>query len=63
MIVDPWGTVLAQTPDRLPGVETEEDAWGTSLAFAEVELEFLREVRERMPLEGQRRTDVYPAMR
>lgn len=66
MIIDPWGTVLAQVPDRLPstapGAE-EDDAWGTSLALAEVDLDWLDETRKRMPLHGQRRTDVYPELK
>ena len=47
MVVDPWGTVVAQCPD------------GTSLAVAEVDLAFLDQVRARIPVWQHRRPDVY----
>ena len=47
MIVDPWGIVLAQTPD------------GEGHVVAELDLLRLREVRERLPALANRRGDVY----
>lgn len=47
MIVDPWGTVVAQCKD------------GTGIAVAEVDLAFLQTVRTRIPVWQHRRTDVY----
>ena len=38
MIIDPWGSVLAMIPD------------GEGVAIAEIDLEFLRDVRMRMPI-------------
>ena len=47
MIVDPWGTVVAQCHD------------GTGIAVAEVDLAFLESVRTRIPVWQHRRPDVY----
>jgi predicted amidohydrolase len=47
MIVDPWGLVLAQAPDR------------EGYALAELDLERQREVRERLPALANRRAEVY----
>ncbi|KAF1084128.1 2-oxoglutaramate amidase [Sporotomaculum syntrophicum] len=47
MVVDPWGTVVAQA------------GTGEEIIVAEVNLETIREVRERLPLLAQRRTDLY----
>ncbi|MGZ4199400.1 MAG: carbon-nitrogen hydrolase family protein [Thermoleophilia bacterium] len=47
MIVDPWGTVVAQCPD------------GTGIAVAELDLSFLQQVRVRIPVWQHRRQDVY----
>ena len=47
MIVDPWGTVVAQCRD------------GTGIAVAEVDLSFLESVRKRIPVWQHRRPDVY----
>ena len=65
MIVDPWGTVIAQGADRLPpapkeGVLQEEDE-GT-FVIADVDLDWLASVREGMPLWEQRREGVYPIL-
>ena len=38
MIIDPWGSVLAMLPD------------GEGVAIAEIDLDFLRDVRRRMPI-------------
>lgn len=47
MIIDPWGTVVAQCRD------------GTGLAVAELDAGFQDEVRARIPVWQHRRTDVY----
>lgn len=47
MVVDPWGTVVVQA------------GTGEEIIVAEVNLETIREVRERLPLLAQRRTDLY----
>jgi predicted amidohydrolase len=49
MIVDPWGTVLAQC----------SDATSPGLAVAEVDLAYLQDVRTRMPVRAHQRPDVY----
>ncbi|KAA1092743.1 Carbon-nitrogen hydrolase [Puccinia graminis f. sp. tritici] len=66
MIVDPWGTVLAQVPDVLPSSpppSAEEDPeWSTSFALADVDLKSLELLRKSMPLLDQRRNDIYPRL-
>ena len=47
MIIDPWGTVVAQCRD------------GEGIAVADVDAEWLARVRERMPVWQHRRLDVY----
>jgi predicted amidohydrolase len=47
MIVDPWGVVLAQVPDR------------EGYAVAELDLEYQREVRARLPSLANRRPAAY----
>jgi predicted amidohydrolase len=47
MIVDPWGVVLAQAPDR------------DSHIVAEVDLDRQREIRERLPSLANRRPSAY----
>lgn len=47
MIVDPWGTVIARAPERVGTV------------VAEIDFEWLREVRARLPALQHRRPDVY----
>jgi predicted amidohydrolase len=47
MVVDPWGTVVAQCGD------------GTGIAVAEVDLTFLAGCRSRIPVWQHRRKDVY----
>ncbi len=47
MIVDPWGLVLAQAPDREGHI------------VADLDLERQREIRERLPALANRRGDVY----
>ncbi|KAK0707866.1 carbon-nitrogen hydrolase [Lasiosphaeris hirsuta] len=51
MIIDPWGTVLAD----LGGNDGEPE-----IATAEIDFELLKKIRREMPL--ARRTDVYPAV-
>mgnify|MGYP001595410792 CR=1 len=61
MIVDPWGTVLAQAPDRLPPASggTEDDA---TFVLADIDLKYLEQLRLEIPLWQQRRTDIYPLL-
>ena len=47
MIVDPWGTVLAEAPD------------GVGLCVAELDLSVVDRVREQLPVLDHRRADVY----
>lgn len=47
LIVDPWGTVIAQAPD------------GTGIVRAELDLDRVQEVRHRLPALSHRRPDVY----
>ncbi|XP_043268724.1 deaminated glutathione amidase isoform X1 [Venturia canescens] len=51
MIVDPWGTVIAQCPEN------------TGIAVAEIDLDLLNKVRKNMPCENHRRTDLYPMIK
>ncbi|ORY74996.1 putative NIT2-nitrilase [Leucosporidium creatinivorum] len=65
LIVDPWGTVLAQGTDRQPvAVKEGEDGPVDEGTFvtAEVDLSWLESTREGMPLWEQRRGDVYPVL-
>ncbi|KAF4533445.1 hypothetical protein B566_EDAN001171 [Ephemera danica] len=48
MVIDPWGTVIAQCSE------------GTGICLAEVDLAYVRRIREEMPIWSHRRTDVYP---
>lgn len=50
LIVDPWGTVLAQAPD----VDSEP-----RIITADIDLSVLKNVRENMPLWEQRRPDIF----
>ncbi|XP_015112951.1 deaminated glutathione amidase isoform X2 [Diachasma alloeum] len=50
MIVDPWGAVVAQCPEK------------TGIAVAEIDLNLIETVRRNMPCENHRRTDLYPSM-
>ncbi|XP_076235129.1 ntrilase and fragile histidine triad fusion protein NitFhit [Calliopsis andreniformis] len=50
MIIDPWGTVVAQCSDT------------TDIALAEIDLKLVQQIRENMPCENHRRTDLYPKM-
>ncbi|KAJ8668189.1 hypothetical protein QAD02_009852 [Eretmocerus hayati] len=50
MIIDPWGTVIAQCGER------------RGIAVAEIDLNMLEKVRRNMPNEEHRRTDLYPSM-
>ena len=47
MIVDPWGTVIARASDK-PGI-----------VLAEIDLDYLKTVREKNPSVENRRKDVY----
>lgn len=51
MVVDPWGTVITQCAEK------------TSLAIAEIDLDLLHQIRQNIPCEDHRRTDLYPKMK
>jgi len=51
MIVDPWGTVLAQCNDIKPDQG--------SFCLADVDVESMYKIRREMPVDQQRRPDVY----
>ncbi|CCA73038.1 probable NIT2-nitrilase [Serendipita indica DSM 11827] len=63
MIVDPWGTILAQCKefDNSANSQPEVNSSGEEddLAIAEIDLDYLTQVRREMPLWDQRRADVY----
>ncbi|XP_031826776.1 ntrilase and fragile histidine triad fusion protein NitFhit [Nomia melanderi] len=50
MIIDPWGTIVAQCSDK------------ADVAIAEIDLGLIQQIRENMPCENHRRTDLYPKM-
>lgn len=50
MIIDPWGTIIAQCMEK------------ADIATAEIDLAQLQQVRKNMPCENHRRTDLYPEM-
>lgn len=58
VIIDPWGTIIAQCRDTPQGDGEDEGVF----AMGEVDLEWLEKVRSEMPLWEQRRTDVYPLL-
>ena len=47
MIVDPWGTVIAECPD------------GEGVGYAFIDLDYLEKVRKNMPIWAHRRQDLY----
>ena len=47
MIIDPWGTMLAQVPGK------------EGLAFAHIDLSMISDIRSRMPVMAHRRADIY----
>jgi len=47
MVVDPWGTVIAQCSE------------GVSTATAQIDIEFLESTRQRMPVQRHRRRDLF----
>jgi predicted amidohydrolase len=47
MVVDPWGTVMAQCGER------------ADTLVAELDMDYLRSVRERMPVQRHRRRDLF----
>ncbi|KAL7292399.1 deaminated glutathione amidase [Trichogramma pretiosum] len=50
MIIDPWGTIIAQCMEK------------QGVAVAEIDLDIIDKVRRNMPNEQHRRTDLYPAI-
>ncbi|GAA5828135.1 hypothetical protein JCM11251_002606 [Rhodosporidiobolus azoricus] len=63
MIVSPWGDVVAQAPDIQPAFppDPEDDSSGR-FVLADIELDWLEQVRKDMPLWEQRRDDIYPIL-
>lgn len=51
MIIDPWGTVVAQCAEK------------TGIALAEIDLDLLDKIRKNMPCDEHRRNDLYPEMK
>ncbi len=49
MIVDPWGTIVAQAPDRL------------GIISAELDLARVRSIRRQIPVLANRRPDAHVA--
>lgn len=51
MIVDPWGTVLAECADNaeIPG-----------MAIAPIDIGYLKQIRKEQPVFKNRRYDLYP---
>ncbi|KJH47032.1 histidine triad domain protein [Dictyocaulus viviparus] len=47
MVVDPWGTVVAQCSDRI------------DMCFAEIDLSYVDEIRTMQPVFSHRRSDLY----
>jgi len=47
MIVDPWGTIIAQCGEEM------------GLAFAEIDLQYLATIRQRIPVQKHHRPDIY----
>ncbi|BGP57166.1 hypothetical protein JCM8202_005396 [Rhodotorula sphaerocarpa] len=61
MIVDPWGSVVAQASTRPPSFPPDEsDVDCGDFVSAELDLGWVQQLRKEMPLWEQRRTDVYP---
>ncbi|XP_072391759.1 nitrilase and fragile histidine triad fusion protein NitFhit [Diabrotica undecimpunctata] len=54
MIVDPWGVVVAECPKYNENNPTNE-----SIAVAEVNTEYVKKIRQEMPVQKHRRTDIY----
>lgn len=54
MIVDPWGSVIAQAPDIQP--------YKPTFCLADIDLESLEATRQEMPLWEQRRGDIFPEL-
>lgn len=47
LVVDPWGAVVAQCHE------------GTGLCYAEIDLDYLRRIRQEIPVHSHRRPDLY----
>lgn len=54
MVVDPFGSIIAQCSDMQP--------YRPTFCLADVDLEWLKETRRSMPLWDQRRYDIYPEL-
>uniref|UniRef100_A0A1Y1MK59 CN hydrolase domain-containing protein n=1 Tax=Photinus pyralis TaxID=7054 RepID=A0A1Y1MK59_PHOPY len=54
LIVDPWGNIIAECP-----AYSKERATDESIAYANINVEFLKGVRQKMPVLDHRRDDLY----
>nr|XP_023030185.1 nitrilase and fragile histidine triad fusion protein NitFhit [Leptinotarsa decemlineata] len=54
MIVDPWGNIKAECPKYSEEMETNQ-----SIAFAEIDCEYMNKIRQEMPVQQHRRNDLY----
>jgi predicted amidohydrolase len=50
MVVDPWGAVIAQCSETV------------GMCFAEIDLDYVKEVRTNQPVMSHRRNDLYSVM-
>ncbi|XP_043786680.1 nitrilase and fragile histidine triad fusion protein NitFhit isoform X2 [Apis laboriosa] len=50
MVIDPWGSIIAQCSEK------------TDIILAEIDLNLLKQIRQNMPCENHRRTDLYPKL-
>ena len=51
MVVDPWGTVIARARDKM------------GIIYAEIDLDYVKEIRQKMPSLKNRRGDIYEVKR
>ncbi|CAH1997572.1 unnamed protein product [Acanthoscelides obtectus] len=54
MIIDPWGKILAECPKYTGEADTNE-----RIAIADIDLDYLKKVRQEMPVQQHRRNDIY----
>lgn len=54
LIIDPWGIVKAECPKYNTDIPNNE-----SIAFAEIDLDYLDKIKSEMPVQQHRRNDIY----
>lgn len=60
MIIDPWGQICAQAADRPPKFPPDEkDVDAGLFVTADIDLDWVQEIRQEMALWEQRRGEVY----